>query len=199
MLILRGLILGVSIAAPVGPIGLLCIRRTLAYGRWAGLLSGMGSATADGCYGTVAAFGLTFVSQFLENQSIWLRVIGGLFLCYLGVTTFLAKPPTETATLSRTGLTGAYVSTLLLTLTNPATILSFVLIFAGLAPTGLGYGQASVLVLGTFLGSALWWVLLSGGVSLLRHRLTPRRLQWLNRGFGALIVGFGILALTISI
>ncbi|MEO1742922.1 MAG: LysE family transporter, partial [Cyanobacteria bacterium J06629_9] len=97
MLILRGLILGVSIAAPVGPIGLLCIRRTLAYGRWAGLLSGLGAATADGCYGTVAAFGLTFISQFLENQSIWLRVIGGLFLCYLGVTTFLAKPPTETA------------------------------------------------------------------------------------------------------
>jgi len=153
MLILRGLILGVSIAAPVGPIGLLCIRRTLAYGRWAGLLSGLGAATADGCYGTVAAFGLTFISQFLENQSIWLRVIGGLFLCYLGVTTFLAKPPTETAPLSRTGLTGAYVSTLLLTLTNPATILSFVLIFAGLAPTGLGYGQASILVLGTFLGS----------------------------------------------
>ncbi len=196
MLFLRGLLLGLSIAAPVGPIGLLCIRRTLAYGRWTGLLSGLGAATADGFYGLVAAFGLTFVSQFLENQSFLLRIVGGLFLCYLGITTFLSKPPNKAAEMSRTGLAGSYLSTVLLTLTNPATILSFVLIFAGLAPTGLNYGQATEMVVGTFVGSALWWLFLSGGVSLLRHQLTPRRLQWLNRICGVLITGFGLLALS---
>ncbi|MEO0539341.1 MAG: LysE family transporter [Cyanobacteria bacterium P01_A01_bin.105] len=197
MIFLRGLLLGFSIAAPVGPIGLLCIRRTLAHGRWSGLMSGLGAATADGFYGTVAAFGLTFVSQFLEDQSFILRIVGGLFLCYLGVTTFRSKPPEQAATDARTGLVGAYLSTLFLTLTNPATILSFVLIFAGLAPTGLTYVQASILVAGTFIGSALWWLFLSGGVSLLRHRLTPQHLQWLNRICGVLITGFGILALGI--
>ncbi len=197
MLFLRGLLLGLSIAAPVGPIGLLCIRRTLAYGRGTGLLSGLGAATADGFYGMVAAFGLTFISQFLEAQSVLLRITGGLFLCYLGVTTFRSKPPKRAAETSRTGLVGAYLSTLLLTLTNPATIFSFVLIFAGLAPTGLNYAQASVMVLGTFVGSALWWLLLSSGVSLFRRQLTPRRLQWLNRICGVLIFGFGMLALSL--
>ncbi|MEO1590021.1 MAG: LysE family transporter [Cyanobacteria bacterium J06632_22] len=196
LLFLRGLLLGLSIAAPVGPIGLLCIRRTLAYGRWTGLLSGLGAATADGFYGMVAAFGLTFVSQFLENQSFLLRIIGGLFLVYLGITTFRSKPPEKPAELSRTGLAGSYLSTLLLTLTNPATILSFVLIFAGLAPTGLNYAQATVMVMGTFVGSALWWLFLSGGVSLLRRQLTPPRLRWLNRICGVLIATFGILALS---
>ena len=128
LLFLRRLLLGLSISAPVGPIGLLCIRRTLAYGRLTGLLSGLGAATADGFYGMVAAFGLTFVSQFLESQSFLLRIIGGLFLVYLGITTFRSKPPEESAKLSRTSLAGSYLSTLLLTMTNPATILSFVLI-----------------------------------------------------------------------
>ena len=195
MLFLRGLLLGFSIAAPVGPIGLLCIRRTLAYGRWTGLLSGFGAATADGLYGMVAAFGLTVISQFLDSQSFWLRILGGLFLCYLGVTTFLAQPAAKPANISRTGLVGAYLSTLVLTLTNPATILSFVLIFAGLAPTGLDYPQATLMVLGTFAGSALWWLFLSGGVSLLRRQFTPSRLRWLNRICGLLITGFGLLAL----
>lgn len=197
MLFLKGILLGFAIAAPVGPIGVLCIRRTLAYGRLSGLLSGLGAATADGVYGGIAAFGLALVSDFLVNQSSWLRIIGGLFLCYLGITTFLAKPANKAAPTTRTGLLGAYLSTVVLTLTNPATILSFVLIFAGFAPADLGYGQAAILVSGVFLGSALWWIFLSGGVSMFRRWLTPERLRWLNRFFGLLILGFGIVALSL--
>lgn len=195
-LFLRGLLLGVSIAAPVGPIGLLCIRRSLTYGSMAGLLSGLGAATADGVYGAIAAFGLAFVSSFLTDQAHWLGIIGGLFLCYLGITTLLSKPADRPAEIDKTGLVGAYLSTLGLTLTNPATIFSFVFLFAGFAPAGLGYGQAVVMVAGVFLGSALWWLLLSSGVSRLRHWLTPGRLVWVNRIFGALITAFGIVALS---
>lgn len=195
-LFFRGVMLGFAIAAPVGPIGLLCIRRSLSYGAMAGLLSGLGAATADGVYGAVAAFGLAVVSNFLTDQSKWLGIIGGLFLCYLGVTTFLSKPADKPAEISKTGLAGAYLSTFGLTLTNPATILSFVLLFAGFAPADLGYGQAVIMVGGVFLGSALWWLLLSGGVSRLRHWLTPDRLVWVNRIFGVLITAFGIVALS---
>ncbi|NEP17346.1 MAG: LysE family transporter [Leptolyngbya sp. SIO4C1] len=196
MLFWRGILLGLAIAAPVGPIGLLCIQRTLAYGRWSGLLSGLGAATADGCYGTVAAFGLVLVSDFLVDRSVWLRAAGGLFLCYLGISTFLSKPATEAATATQAGLIRTYLSTFILTLANPATILSFVLIFAGFVPAGLRYGQAIRLVAGVFLGSALWWTVLSAGVALLRQRLTPRRLVWINRLFGILILGFGMVALS---
>ena len=195
-LFLEGLLLGVAIAAPVGPIGLLCIRRSLTYGATAGLLSGLGAATADGVYGAIAAFGLAFVSDFLTDQTKWLGIIGGLFLCYLGITTFLSKPADKPAEINKTGLVGAYLSTLGLTLTNPATILSFVLLFAGFAPTDLGYGQAIVMVGGVFLGSAFWWLLLSSGVSRLRHWLTPGRLVWVNRVFGVVIMGFGVVALS---
>lgn len=195
-LFFRGLVLGVAIAAPVGPIGLLCIRRSLSYGSMAGLLSGLGAATADGVYGAIAAFGLAVVSNFLTEQAQWLGIIGGIFLCYLGITTFLSKPAEKAAEINKTGLVEAYLSTLGLTLTNPATILSFVLLFAGFAPPDLAYGQAVVMVAGVFLGSALWWLMLSSGVSRLRHWLTPARLVWVNRFFGVLITGFGIVALS---
>lgn len=196
-ILLRGLVLGFSIAAPVGPIGVLCIRRTLAQGRLVGLVSGLGAATADTAYGLVAAFGLTAVSSLLVSQTVWLRVVGGLFLLYLGARTFLARPGERAAAVEGRGLLGAYASTLALTLTNPMTILSFVAIFAGL---GLGetagdYGAAALLVLGVFLGSALWWLLLSGGVSLLAGRLTPARLVWVNRLSGLVILAFGIVTL----
>jgi threonine/homoserine/homoserine lactone efflux protein len=195
----RGLLIGFSIAAPVGPIGVLCIRRTLADGRAAGLASGMGAATADAIYGAVAGFGLTMVSGLLLGQQGWLRLLGGLFLLYLGARTALARPATQAVRVSGgVGLAGAYASTLGLTLTNPATILSFLGIFAGLGlanTAGRGYQDAALLVLGVFLGSALWWLLLSGGVSLLRARLGARALVWVNRGSGALIAAFGLLAL----
>ena len=199
---LRGLLIGFSIAAPVGPIGVLCIRRTLADGRMAGLASGLGAATADAFYGSLAGFGLTLVANFLVSQQTWLRLVGGIFLLYLGVKTALSQPASDSAPVTNThsrGLWGAYLSTLLLTLTNPLTILSFAAIFAGLglADTGGNSLSAVLLVLGVFCGSASWWLLLSGGVGLLRGRLTPRILQWVNRLAGAVIVVFGILALVL--
>lgn len=197
LFLLRGLLIGFSIAAPVGPIGVLCIRRTLAAGRVYGLVSGLGAATADAFYGSVAGFGLTFLSSFLIEQRFWLRLIGGLFLCYLGVRTFLAQPAEQAAAAKSTGLAGAYASTFLLTLTNPTTIFSFAAIFAGLglASASGSYLSSGLLVLGVFLGSALWWFLLSGGVSLFRGKLGPRQLRWINRLSGALILAFGVLAL----
>jgi len=195
--LLRGLVIGFSIAAPVGPIGVLCIRRTLAKGRLHGLASGLGAATADASFGAVAGFGLTAVSGLLVEQQGWLRLIGGVFLCALGARTFLARPASEAAPAGRSGLLGAYLSALALTLTNPLTILSFAAIFAGLgiAEAGADYGAALILVAGVFAGSAAWWLLLSGGVSLLRERFTPRRMRWVNRLSGAVLVAFGLAAL----
>jgi len=195
--LLRGLVIGFSIAAPVGPIGVLCIRRTLAEGRVSGLVSGLGAATADAIYGCIAGFGLTFISSFLVSQQLWLRVIGGAFLCYLGIKTLLAKPAEQATPTKGNGLVGAYASTFFLTLTNPMTIISFAAIFAGLglASTSRSYGSAGVLVLGVFIGSALWWLILSGGVGIFRDKFNPRGLQWVNRISGAVITGFGLFAL----
>lgn len=196
-LLIRGLIIGFSIAAPVGPIGVLCIRRTLADGRVTGLVSGLGAASADAIYGMIAGFGLTFISALLVGGQFWLRLIGGLFLLYLGVTTFRAPPAERAAQAVGRGLVGAYISTLGLTLTNPATILSFVAVFAGMglaADAGGNYGAATLLVLGVFIGSALWWLLLSGGVSLVRSRFDRRAMIWVNRISGAIIAVFGVLA-----
>jgi threonine/homoserine/homoserine lactone efflux protein len=204
--ILKGLLIGFSIAAPVGPIGVLCIRRTLASGRLYGLVSGLGAATADAVYGSIAGFGLTLISSFLLNQQTWIRLIGGAFLCYLGIKTLLARPLDEipegeeqahTLSSRNNELLSDYFSTFFLTLTNPLTILSFSAIFAGL---GLGaasgdYTSAGMLVGGVFLGSASWWFILSFGISLFRHRLGQGAMRWVNRVSGSIILGFGILAL----
>jgi threonine/homoserine/homoserine lactone efflux protein len=192
----RGLLLGLAIAAPVGPIGVLCIRRTLTLGWRVGFLTGLGAATADATYGAIAAFGLTALSDLLIAEQSWLRLIGGLFLLYLGARTFFAKPATVAANVSANGLAGAYLSTLLLTLTNPLTILSFAAIFAGFGVASAGgAGAPVILVAGVFTGSALWWLLLSGGVSLARARFRPGALVWVNRISGSVIILFGLLAL----
>jgi len=198
----RGLIIGFSIAAPVGPIGLLCIRRTLAHGRVVGFVSGLGAATADAMYGAIAGFGLTALSTLLVQGQGPLRLVGGAFLCYLGVRTFLARPATGTAGAeSRRGLGGAYLSTLGLTLTNPSTILSFVAIFAGLGLGTAGAGgagprfaPAALMVSGVFLGSALWWLILAGIAGAFRSRLATGAMQWINRVSGLILTGFGVAA-----
>jgi threonine/homoserine/homoserine lactone efflux protein len=196
-ILVRGMVIGFSIAAPVGPIGVLCIRRTLAEGWAAGLVSGLGAATADATYGCVAGFGLTFISGVLMGGEFWFRLIGGAFLVYLGVRTFLARPAGEAATARGGGLIGAYASTFFLTLTNPMTILSFMAVFAGLgvASAGGDYGSAAILVLSVFIGSALWWFGLSGLVSVFRSRIDACALQWVNRISGVIIVAFGLFAL----
>ena len=199
--LIRGLVIGFSIAAPVGPIGVLCIRRTLRDGRSAGFLCGLGVASADAVYGCVAAFGLTSISSFLVDQQLWLRFVGGVFLLYLGRRTFRERlAEGEAAVISGTsygGFARTYASTFFLTITNPLTILSFAAIFAGLGLAGEGvrYTSAAVVVFGVFWGSGLWWLLLSGGVSLFRSKLGFGALRWVNRASGALILGFGVATL----
>ena len=197
---LKGLLLGFSIAAPVGPIGVLCIRRTLAEGRLVGFLSGLGAATADMLYGAIAAFGLSALQVMLVGQANWLRIIGGIFLIYLGAKTFLSKPAEQAAQASRGGVFGAYLSTLLLTLTNPMTILSFIAIFAGLqiSNTSGSYLSPILLVAGVFCGSAAWWLTLSFLVGQVRGLLEAGWMVWVNRISGVVILSFGIVALLIK-
>jgi len=175
----------------------LCIRRSLTDGRIVGLVSGLGAATADAIYGMVAAFGLTAVSALLVSHQMWLRIIGGAFLCYLGVRTFLTAPASQAARSSGSGLAGAYTSTLFLTLTNPATILSFAAIFAGLgvASASSDYASAGLLVLGVFFGSALWWLFLSWFAASLGARFSSGIMSWVNRLSGTIITAFGVVVL----
>jgi len=194
--LIRGVLIGLSIAAPVGPIGVLCIRRTLADGRLVGLATGLGAATADACYGAVAALGITVISGLLLSHQGLIRLIGGLFLCYLGIKTFVAAPAEQIAGAAGRTVRHAYLSAVALTLTNPTTILSFVAIFAGLGVGTSGHtSSAAFLVGGVFFGSALWWVLLSSGVAVLRTRIGPRLLRWVNRVSAAILLVFGLLAL----
>jgi threonine/homoserine/homoserine lactone efflux protein len=174
----------------VGPIGLLCIRRTLAHGRATGLASGLGAATADGAYGLIGALGVSAVIGALTGAQFWLRIIGAVFLLYLGVRTMRERPAEREATVSaRSGLVGAWASTFALTLSNPMTILSFMAMFAGAsAPTS--NAEAMLLVVGVFAGSALWWLTLSTIVGLLRTRFSPAGLRWVNVASGAVLIAF---------
>lgn len=185
----------------MGPIGLLVIRRTLAYGRLTGLVSGLGAASADAIYGGIAAFGLSAISALLIDNAILLNLFGGGFLLYLGVKTLTAEPvaeSAETVPVSRTGILGAYASTFLLTLTNPMTILTFIGIFAGIGAAEVARADAPLMVLGVFLGSALWWLALSSGIGLFRARLSQNLLRWVNRLSGGMIVLFA-LAILLSV
>jgi threonine/homoserine/homoserine lactone efflux protein len=189
---LKGLLLGFSIAAPVGPIALLCIRRTLQFGRLSGFFSGLGAATADGIYGGIAAFGLNLLSDFLIAGRVWLHLVGGLFLIYLGGRTFFAKQSDITKGLvSHKTLLADFFSTFFLTFTNPLTIFSFFALFAalGLAEQREVYWNAILLVSGIFFGSATWWLILSEGITLFRKKITPIMMVWVNRSAG-LVIGF---------
>lgn len=196
-ILLKGILLGFSIAAPVGPIGVLCIRKTLQFGRLSGLFSGLGAAFADSIYAIIAAFGLTVISNFLLAGQFWFRLIGGVFLLYLGWKTFVAKPASETTNVSHTTLLNDFISTFVLTITNPMTILSFLAVFAGLGLSNVNgdYFQAGALVLGVFLGSAAWWLLLSEGITLFRKKVSQKVMTWINRMAGLIILAFGVAAL----
>ncbi len=193
---IKGIIIGLSMAAPVGPIGLLCIRRTLNQGKMHGFVSGLGAATADASYGLVAALGLTVISRFLTDQAMWMNLLGSLFLFFLAYTT--AKAPVVNLP-ARTNSNNdsywsSYGSTLLLTITNPMTILSFAGIFAG-----MNMNERSIsslwLVFGVFMGSALWWVWLSVLVGLLKRMIGVKTLRGINVGSALLLAAFGLYSL----
>ena len=195
----KGLLLGLAIAAPVGPIGLLCIRRTLHFGPRVGFATGLGAATADAVYGFVAAFGLLAVTQALLDLGPWLRLAGGVMLLYLGAVAFRRRstlPVDAPQDAAAAAVVGAWISGVLLTLANPATILSFVTIFAGIGLDGavIAPFKGGLLVLGVGLGSALWWLMLTTLVAVFRSRLGPRWVAWIDRIGGAMLVAFAVYA-----
>jgi threonine/homoserine/homoserine lactone efflux protein len=194
---LKGIALGFSIAAPVGPIGVLVIRRSMARGFQAGLASGLGAASADAVYGTIAAAGLTLVADFLVRQSFWMGLLGGTFLVFLGMQIFFSRPADPNAQPDQGSPGGDYLSTFLLTLSNPMTIIAFVAILGSVGTAGNGEFRlgAFLLVLGVFSGSALWWLALSALVGFLRARLTSQTLLWVNRAAGLVIFAFAVAIL----
>ena len=192
ILFLKGLAFGFILAATVGPMWVLCFRRTIEQGALAGFVSGMGIAVADGLYGTVAAFGLTAVSGVLLQYSLGIGLIGSAFLLYLGTKTLLARPTIEQTRINPTGLLKGFFSTLGLTLANPPTILAFVAIFAGLGLVSSDYGTAALVVLGVFLGSASWWVILAAGAGWFRGRIGPALFRAINIVSGLSILAFAV-------
>lgn len=196
--ILKGFFIGFAIAIPVGPIGLLCIRRTLANGRFSGIMSGLGAATADGIYGTVAAFGITFVSDFIVAYQMPLRFIGGLFLCYLAYKAFFSPVVMTVAVKREHNPVSDYFTTMLLTLTNPVTIFAFAAVFAavGVGVAASSYVHASAVVLGVMAGSATWWTTLSSLVSIFASKCTAHNIRLINRVSG---VGMGLFGIAVLI
>jgi threonine/homoserine/homoserine lactone efflux protein len=193
MFFLKSIIIGLSVAAPVGPIGLLCINRTLRYGWWSGLATGLGAATADVLYGTVAACGLTAVSRTLMGLHMWLGLLGGMFLIYLGIKTIMTERASHTTGALHNGLWKDYLSSVVLTITSPMTILTFVAVFAGLGlPIEGGPLTPVVFVCGVFMGSALWWITLSGTIAKLHHTLPSRAMVYINYLSGVIITGLGV-------
>lgn len=195
---LKGCLLGFIIAAAIGPIAILCIRKTFQFGRWSGLLSGLGAAFADAIYGFIAAFGLTLISDFLLASQIWLRIMGAAFLIYLGAKTYFSKPVDRSAGVTHITLINDFVTTFFLTLINPSTVLSFLAFFAGLglAETD-NYKDAVWLVCGVFIGSSVWWIILCEGVAIFRQKMNQKVMIWINRSAGLFIAGFGLAMLAV--
>ena len=189
---LKGLAFGFLLAATVGPMWVLCFRRTIALGPLAGFVAGMGIAVADGLYGAVAAFGLTAISGFLLRHSFWIGLVGGVFLLFLGTRILLSRPELNASNAGPGGLAQGFLSTLGLTLANPPTILAFVAIFAGLGLVASDYPSAALVVLGVFLGSASWWILLAAGAGWLRGRIGAKLFRAINLVSGMSILGFSL-------
>jgi threonine/homoserine/homoserine lactone efflux protein len=194
----KGVVVGLIIAVPAGPVGVLCIRRTIFNGRLAGFVSGMGAATADAIFGIIAGFGLTVVSDLLLDYQEWLRIIGGGFLLFIGISALVAGPLAAVSSQrDPETLLADFASTFALTLTNPLTILAFLAIFAGIGLTGENatLGGATILVLGVWLGSLLWWAALVAGAGWLRRSFRRNHLVWINRFSGGILMlsGIGLL------
>ncbi|MGZ8463951.1 MAG: LysE family translocator [Candidatus Binatia bacterium] len=195
--VIQGILIGLAVAVPVGPLGLLCINRSLMLGALAGLASGLGVASADALVAGIAALGISLVSDFLIEQQFLLRLIGGIFLCVLGYRIYRIEPAVKVPTISTNGLLGAYATTFFLTVSNPVTILSFIAIYAGWhVPSLRGhYPAAALLMAGVFIGSALWWVALFAGLTLFRLNISNGFLAMVHRVTGIMIVGFGVVVL----
>ncbi len=193
ILFLKGILIGFLIAAPVGPIGILCIRRTLSGSYTLGLLTGLGAALADTVYGAIAGFSLAGIADFITQNNFYLRLFGGILLAWIGVTIFRA--PSRETKLKKTEeetIFRAFTSAFFLTLSNPITLLVFAAAFAamGIAPVSGSVSQAFVLVLGVSVGASVWWLSLSTAVHLMHHKLSDKQLLWINRSSGVMLIGF---------
>ena len=194
LFLVKGIVVGVVIAVPVGPVGILCLRRTIFEGQLSGLVSGLGAATADALFGVVAAFGLTLVSRWLISWEDWLCAGGGIYLLYSGGSALFSKAHEKmTEESDPETLVRGFASAFALTITNPVTILVFLAIFAalGLGGTQAALLRAAFLVLGVWIGSFLWWLGLSLGVGMFRRSIEPRHLAWVSRGSGVILFATG--------
>ncbi len=195
-LFLKGIFVGFILAVPIGPIGFLCIRQTLSKGRLPGLIVGLGGATADFLYSAIAAFGLTFISNTLDTQRFWIRIIGGTIILILGIKIFLTKHKTNSIPLNGAGMLKSYTTTFLFTLTNPLTVFAFITVFAALGlANGLNHFSATMLAFGVFIGSMLWFVLLNSLVINFKEKVS---LSWslkINKITGSLIIISGLIAM----
>jgi threonine/homoserine/homoserine lactone efflux protein len=196
-MLVKGAGIGFAVAAPVGPIGMLCIRTTLERGRVAGFAAGLGAAVADAIYGMIGVLGVTAISGVIEAQRFWLELGGGVFVIAFGIHLGLTKPNVQNGTDEiPVSLWADFVKTLVLTLANPSTILTFMAIFAGVPGAAASeLAAVPVIVLGVLLGSAAWWLFLSQGVGVIRHKISEQALTWMNWAAGALLVAFGVYTL----
>jgi threonine/homoserine/homoserine lactone efflux protein len=192
--LLKGIAVGFVIALPVGPVGVLCVRRTIFEGRASGFLSGLGAASADTVFGMIAGFGLTVVADLLFQYQVWLRAGGGIFLIYLGAAALTRPARVEAPANGAENLLAAFASTFALTITNPVTILAFLGIFAAVGFTGeeATLARAGMLVAGVLLGSLVWWLGLALGAGLFRKSFRENHLVWLNRSSGSLLALSGV-------
>ncbi len=196
ILTLKGFIIGFVMAIPIGPMGVMCISKTLNEGRLRGIIIGLGAATADLLYSCIAAFGLSFIANTINGQRTWIRLIGGILLLLLGIKTFKAKPKNQKIKIKTDSLLGLYFYVLLLTLTNPLTIFVFLAVFSELGlDSNLSIISATLLVYGIFLGSFLWFLVLNTGATLFRKKFNFNGLRWVNMLAGVFIVVSGIAAL----
>jgi threonine/homoserine/homoserine lactone efflux protein len=196
-MLVKGAGIGFAVAAPVGPIGMLCIRTTLERGRVAGFAAGLGAAVADAVYGAIGALGVTAISGYIEAQRVWLELGGGIFVILFGIHLGLTKPNIQNGNEEiPISLWADFVKTMFLTLANPATILTFMAIFAGVPGAAASSMSAvPVIVLGVLVGSAAWWLFLSQGVAVIRHKISEPALTWMNWAAGILLVAFGVYTL----
>jgi len=196
LLLLKGLAIGFGMAVPIGPVGVLCIRKTLADGHTRGYIIGIGGATADALFASIAAFGISFISNAIATQEIWFHVAGGALLVFLGIRTYRAKRKDPVLPFENKGYVGVYLSAVVLAITNPVTTVAFMALFAAFGlNSGLTIFRASTLVAGVFLGSTLWFMTLSFIATSFRKKLSSGGgLVWVNMFAGMLIIVSGFAA-----
>lgn len=195
----KGFLVGLMVSIPLGPIGVLCVQRTLNKGRKSGFFSGLGASAADTIFAVIAGFGVNYIIHFVKEQQIYFQIFGGILVIFLGIHIFYTNPVRQLRMqrMNKNKLSQDFFSVFVLTITNPMAILLFVAMFAGIniATDSKGIFDMTGLITGVFAGSASWWFLLSGFVNFWRHRFRLKSIWWMNKVAGVLIFLLGILAI----